>query len=80
VSTAQRDAYRITTPDGVVIVVQEWGNPDGHEVVLIHGFSMGQLCWSNQVEGELARHCRIVTCDLRGHGSSGKPVAPALGR
>ncbi len=76
-SPPRHEAYKIATPDGVVIAVQEWGNPDGHEVVFIHGFSMGQLCWSRQVASDLARQFRIVTYDLRGHGSSGKPLAPA---
>jgi pimeloyl-ACP methyl ester carboxylesterase len=80
VSALRREAYTVTTPDGVVIAVQESGNPDGYEVVFIHGFSMGQLCWSRQVESELARTCRLVSYDLRGHGSSGKPLAAALYR
>lgn len=57
---------------GVPIVVQEWGNPAGPPIVLIHGFSFGSVSWKNQI-GEIARNARIIAIDLRGHGLSGKP-------
>ena len=57
---------------GVPLVVQEWGNPEGPPVVLIHGFSFGAVSWKNQI-GEIAEQARIIAFDLRGHGLSGKP-------
>lgn len=57
---------------GVPLVVQEWGNPDGPPIVLIHGFSFGAVSWKNQI-GDIARKSRIIAFDLRGHGLSGKP-------
>ena len=60
---------------GVPLVVQEWGNPDGPPILLIHGFSFGAVSWKNQI-GEIAENARIIAFDLRGHGMSGKPWDP----
>jgi len=57
---------------GVPISIQEWGNPDGPPILLIHGFAFSSVVWKNQI-GELAKSARIVSMDLRGHGFSGKP-------
>ncbi len=57
---------------GVPLVVQEWGNPDGPPILLIHGFSFSAVSWKNQI-GEIADNARIIAFDLRGHGLSGKP-------
>jgi pimeloyl-ACP methyl ester carboxylesterase len=65
-----------TAPDGVKLAVYEWGNPQGPELVLIHGFAQCHLCWRPQVESELAREFRIVAFDFRGHGASDKPADP----
>lgn len=58
--------------DGVPLSVQEWGNPAGVPVLLIHGFGFSSVIWKNQI-GELAKTARIIAVDLRGHGFSGKP-------
>jgi pimeloyl-ACP methyl ester carboxylesterase len=63
----------VKTPDGLTISAQEWGNPAGPEILLIHGFAQSNLSWMRQVDGELAKEFRIVTYDLRGHGNSDKP-------
>lgn len=57
---------------GVPLVVQEWGNPDGTPVLLLHGFSFGSVAFKNQV-GPIAEELRLIAPDLRGHGLSGKP-------
>jgi pimeloyl-ACP methyl ester carboxylesterase len=44
--------------------------------LFIHGWSQSDLCWLNQVRGDLASIFRIVTFDLRGHGLSDKPSGP----
>ncbi len=32
----------VKTPDGLTISAQEWGNPNGPEILLIHGFEYCQ--------------------------------------
>jgi len=42
-------------------------------LVLVHGFACDHMDWNAQVEALRERH-RVVTCDLRAHGSTpGKP-------
>jgi len=64
----------VKTPDGLSIAAQGWGNPEGPEILFIHGFMQSRLSWTRQVESELAREFRMVTYDLRGHGDSEKPL------
>jgi len=69
--------YKVTTPDGLIISAQEWGNPAGREVVFIHGYSQSHLSWHKQVtDPELVKSLRMITYDLRGHGNSDKPLDP----
>jgi non-heme chloroperoxidase len=68
-------ASRVTAPDGLSLAVQEWGNPHGPEILLIHGFNQSLLSWQRQVDDPaLAADFRMVALDLRGHGSSDKPL------
>ena len=68
-------ATHVTAPDGLKLAVQEWGNPRGLEILLIHGFNQSLLSWQRQVEdGALGAEFRMVALDLRGHGSSDKPL------
>ncbi|APR80996.1 hydrolase, putative [Minicystis rosea] len=67
-------SIQVKTPDGVSIAVQEWGNPEGAEILFIHGLSQSHLSWARQITSDLAKQHRIVTYDLRGHGASGKPT------
>jgi non-heme chloroperoxidase len=66
--------FKVQTPDGVSIAVQESGNADGPEIVLIHGFSQSHLSWSRQYGSDLANSFRMITYDIRGHGGSDKPL------
>ena len=63
----------LAAPDGVPLCVFETGNPQGKELLLIHGFSQSYAVFKRQYEGALAADHRIVAFDLRGHGCSGKP-------
>jgi len=67
----------VTTPDGLTISAQDYGNPAGPEILFIHGFSQSDLSWMRQVDSDLAKEFHIVTYDLRGHGNSDKPLDPA---
>ena len=52
----------------------EYGNPNGAEIVLIHGLLGSHLNWIKQFDktSVLSKYC-LITYDLRGHGLSGKP-------
>ena len=79
---AYAQSYRsvvVKTPDAVNISVQEWGNPNGKEIVFIHGFMQSHLSWTKQVrDPELARQFRMISYDFRGHGGSDKILDPKL--
>jgi len=63
--------------DGTRIAINEYGNPSGRPVLLVHGFSQSHLCWQKQFQDVgLASRYRICTMDLRGHGESDKPIGP----
>jgi pimeloyl-ACP methyl ester carboxylesterase len=79
-SQAQEQKFKavsVKTPDGLVISAQDWGNPNGPEILFIHGFSQSHLSWIKQVtNSDLAKEFHMVTYDLRGHGNSDKPLEP----
>jgi non-heme chloroperoxidase len=63
-----------TSSDGVKIALYEGGNPDGPEILFIHGFSQCAQCWQEQFESEaLSSRFRLSAFDIRGHGASGMP-------
>ena len=66
--------YEVRGGDGLRLHAREWGNREGAELLLVHGWSQSDLCWRKQVERDLAARFRIVTFDLRGHGLSEKPA------
>lgn len=59
--------------DGVPIAVTIAGNPDGKELLFIHGYMSSTLNWKKQLHSDLAKTHKLVFVDVRGHGSSGKP-------
>jgi len=72
----QFKAHTVKTPDGLTIAVQQWGQPDGPEILFIHAFSQSHLSWIKQVDSELGKTFWMVTYDIRGHGTSDKPLEP----
>src|SRR6202035_4445315 len=70
-------ALNVTTPDGLTISAQEYGNPNGPGIVFIHGFSQSNLSWMRQANSDLTKEFHIVTYDLRGHDNSDKPLEAA---
>lgn len=67
----------ITGGNGVPLSVGRGGNPDGPDILFIHGFSQSYLSWDMQFNSELADTYSLTVFDLRGHGASGKPADPA---
>jgi pimeloyl-ACP methyl ester carboxylesterase len=69
-------AFDVTSPDGLKLLGYAAGNPDGPEILFIHGFNQCYLSWAKQTsDPALADAFRMITFDLRGHGRSGKPGA-----
>ncbi|TMV16208.1 alpha/beta hydrolase [Paenibacillus thermoaerophilus] len=56
--------------DGFELAYGEFGQ--GRPLVLVHGFCGSSAYW-RLTAPELARHFRVITPDLRGHGASGLP-------
>ncbi|MEF8907713.1 MAG: alpha/beta hydrolase [Haloarculaceae archaeon] len=67
------DSHTITGGGGVELRVDETGNRNGRPVLFIHGYSQSRLCWTRQLESDLAEDFRLVAIDNRGHGRSDKP-------
>ncbi len=67
---------RVTTPDGRVLAVEEWGEPDGTPVLYAHGTPMSRL--ARHPDGSLFTDLgvRLITYDRPGMGAS----TPNLGR
>jgi non-heme chloroperoxidase len=65
--------YRVSGGGGVVLFVEETGNPSGRPVLFLHGISQCRLAWERQLRSDLGRDLRLVAMDLRGHGLSEKP-------
>ncbi len=55
--------------------VREWGNPDGPEVVFVHGVVQSQKAFARQ-QADMLSQFRMVSYDLAGHGDSIKPSNP----
>ncbi|ALC83457.1 MULTISPECIES: alpha/beta fold hydrolase [Bacillus] len=60
----------IETNDGTNIYYEEMGN--GRPLLMIHGWGFSGRFFHRNVES-LAKHARVITIDLRGHGNSDKP-------
>ena len=61
----------ITTADGIRLDYDDAGT--GRPVVLIAGFKAARSSWRYQVPALLDAGYRVITADLRGHGTSDKP-------
>ena len=66
-------SHDIVGGGGSRLHIIESGNPQGHPILFLHGFSQCALSWSRQLHSDLAQDHRLVAMDLRGHGSSDKP-------
>ncbi|MHA3837688.1 alpha/beta fold hydrolase [Terrabacter sp. AAH1] len=70
----QHDLRGIVTPDGAVLSVHTWADPDlaadAPTLVLAHGWGVNHESWMPVVEALADEPVRVVTWDQRGHGRS----------
>ncbi|HVK01630.1 MAG TPA: alpha/beta hydrolase [Gemmatimonadales bacterium] len=59
---------------GTRLHLVEAGDPRGPSILFLHGCSQSWLTWDRQMRSDLARRYRLVAMDLRGHGSSERPL------
>jgi len=62
--------------DGLTIHYEDLGDPGAPAIVLLHDTGTDSRMWP-AVVGPLAAGYRVITVDLRGHGGSFSPGAPA---
>ncbi|WP_280251081.1 alpha/beta fold hydrolase [Nocardia abscessus] len=62
--------------DGAELAVFEWGDAAADPLVLVHGLTDTHHVWAT-VAALLADSFRVITYDVRGHGRSDTPGAPA---
>lgn len=71
----------VVADDGVPLHVEidepEGWDPSRPTVILLHGFTLDLRCWVFQRRALLEAGHRVVTWDLRGHGSSGEGAEEA---
>lgn len=65
--------YEVVGGGGTKLHVVESGRENGRTILFIHGYSQSSLCWSRQMNSDLANDHRLLAMDLRGHGLSDKP-------
>jgi pimeloyl-ACP methyl ester carboxylesterase len=57
--------------DGLEILADEAGPPDGAPVLLLHGGGQTRGAWGGALEEGARRGYHMISADLRGHGDSG---------
>ncbi len=60
----------VTTRDGTRIFYKDWGPRDAQAIVFHHGWPLSADDWDNQMLYFLAKGCRVIALDRRGHGRS----------
>lgn len=68
-----REQGIVESSDRVTLYYEEYG--DDPPVILTYGLAGSTEMWAPNIEA-LARHCRLILCDARGHGRSSAPVEP----
>ncbi|MDB6084948.1 MAG: alpha/beta hydrolase [Gammaproteobacteria bacterium] len=59
--------------NGIALAYAECGNPQGHPLLFLHGFTDSAASWAPLVP-HLAHLYRMILVDLRGHGGSSRPA------
>lgn len=61
---------------GLHMYYEEYGNPAGFPLLLLHGFTGTSTFWTNQLEA-FGTQYRLIVPDLRGHGRTNNPAGSA---
>jgi pimeloyl-ACP methyl ester carboxylesterase len=64
--------HTVALSDGIELAYLEMGDPTGHPVVLIHGYTDNARDWVPLIP-YLSPKDRLIVVDIRGHGRSSKP-------
>ncbi|HKG95645.1 MAG TPA: alpha/beta fold hydrolase, partial [Gemmatimonadaceae bacterium] len=64
----------VRLPTGVRLRYAEQGDPSGHPIILLHGYSDSWFSYSG-VLPLLPERYHVYALDLRGHGESDRPAA-----
>ena len=80
-STDDVRAIDVFGRDGLRLRADEFGDPDGPVVVLLHGGGQTRFAWGSTARVLAERGWHVFRVDLRGHGESdwpddGKPTGP----
>jgi pimeloyl-ACP methyl ester carboxylesterase len=67
--------HTITGGGGTLLHLVETGNPRGQPILFIHGISQCALAWERQLSSPTLGSHRLIAMDMRGHGSSERPLA-----
>ena len=79
VPTTMREStpFQARSADGTMLTGDIQGDPAAPGILFIHGLRQSRLSWDKQFADPALSGFRLVRFDLRGHGDSDKPVAPA---
>ncbi|MEZ5461292.1 MAG: alpha/beta hydrolase [Dokdonella sp.] len=61
---------RLTTPDGISLALEDFGNAQGPAVVFAHGFGQTRDAWTSCADATARQGWHATTYDARGHGHS----------
>jgi pimeloyl-ACP methyl ester carboxylesterase len=59
-----------TSPDGLTLVADAWGEPTDRAVLLMHGGGQTRHAWGGTAQALAGQGWHAVSVDLRGHGDS----------
>jgi pimeloyl-ACP methyl ester carboxylesterase len=69
-SDQQPERLSFRTPDGLTLVADAWGDPDGPIVLFQHGGGQTRHAWGGTARELAGRGWYAIALDLRGHGDS----------
>jgi pimeloyl-ACP methyl ester carboxylesterase len=70
INTPPHIEHRIDTPDGRVLAVAEWGDPDGLPYISMHGTPGGRITYWTDPSIDARHRLRRITYDRPGYGES----------